>query len=77
MSDATPRLIQAKGRCTCGVTDPTFEVSDIVSTLLSATCCGAMYLDRGKFISLVYGWAGAGGSRREESTATEGGENDL
>ena len=76
MSDATPRLIHAKGRCTCGVTDPTFEVSDIVSTLIMATCCGAMYLDRGKFISLVYGWAGAG-ARRDEPTNTEGGTDDL
>lgn len=75
MSDAAPRLIQAKGRCICGVTDPTFEVSDIVSTLLSATCCGAMYLDRGKFISLVYGLAGV--ARREESTNPEGGADDL
>ena len=55
MSEVTPRLIHALGRCVCGMTDPVLEVSDVVAVLLLAQCCGAVYLARGKFVSLLHG----------------------
>lgn len=55
MSEGASRLIRASGPCCCGHLNPDFEVSD-VGQVLVAQCCGALYLDRGTFVSLLRDW---------------------
>lgn len=48
--------ISVAGRCVCGVENPTLEASSEEAVLLKATCCDALYLDRGTFVSLLRNW---------------------
>ena len=54
-NDEQHRVMRARGQCVCGESDPTFEALAVLP-LLRATCCDALYLDRGDFVSLVHGW---------------------
>lgn len=49
------RTIHGRGHCACGQVDPELDASE-VTALLQARCCGALYLDRGAFVSLLRDW---------------------
>lgn len=55
MSDES-RVIKARGACVCGVAGPELRASEMIDGLLVAGCCGALYLDRGEFLSLIKQW---------------------